>query len=85
MILLGTVIIQMGTFLPRVYQDGCIPRVCSDDFVGKSDDFVVYMRVCSDIGNMLCISTGTVLVCPGYTSSIHFLLSKCTPLYGNTP
>ena len=28
----------MGTFLPRVYQDGCSPSVCSDDFVGKSND-----------------------------------------------
>ena len=64
------VITQMGTFLPRVYQVGCNPSVCSDDFVGKSDDFVVFMRACSYIRNMLCISMGTVLVCPGYVRSI---------------
>ena len=64
------VMIQMGTFLPRVYQDDCSPSVCSDDFVGKSNDFVVYMRVCSYIGNMLCISMKTVLIYQGYVESV---------------
>ena len=62
--------IQIGTFLPRVYQDGCNLGVCSDDFVGNSHDFVVYMRACSYIGNMLCISMGTVLICPGYVRCV---------------